>query len=281
MNKEKMAETVSRTLTAVIAFPLIALILIFANTLIIDIFVAIIAIISMYEYYNCFKISKKAKPIQYIGYIICVLIAFVHFIDTRTLYMIMCAIIPISLLISFIHLIISNGKTNIKDVAITILGVCYVPLMTIYLSLIRNMELGNNLNGKMLIWFVLFASWGSDVFAYFIGRHFGKHHFTNISKNKTIEGSIAGIIGAVALGILYTVLCNNVWGTEINYIIIGITIAILSIIGQIGDLAASSIKRYCEVKDFGDIIYGHGGMLDRVDSIIFLLPFAYILFSLL
>lgn len=277
MEKEK----VTRTLSAVIGFPILAILLIFANTLIMDIFTSIIACISMYEYFKCFKASKRANPTQFLGYFYCILIAFTHFVDTHLLYRVMATIIPVSILILFIELIFSNGNKTVKDISITVLGICYIPLMLINLSWIRNLNITSGLDGKILIWFVLISSWGSDVFAYCIGKKFGKHKFTKISPNKTIEGSIAGIIGAVILGIIYSILCNTLWGTGINYILVGIIVAVLSLVGQIGDLAASSIKRYCEIKDFSDLIPGHGGMLDRIDSIIFVLPFAFLLLSLL
>ena len=281
MEKEKRAKTIKRTITGVIALPILAVILIFSNTIIMDIFTAIIACISMYEYFHCFKSTKKANPSQYLGYIFCILIAFTHFVDERLLAYIMVLIIPFSLVALFSELVLSKGEKNIKDIAVTMLGICYIPLMIIYLSLIRNMDLENGLNGKILVWFVLIASWGSDVFAYFIGRHFGKHKLTKISPNKTVEGAVAGVVGAILLGILFAILCNTIWGVGINYLLIGCIMAVLSIVGQIGDLAASSIKRYCEIKDFSELIPGHGGMLDRIDSIIFVLPFAYILFSIL
>lgn len=281
MEKEKRAKTIKRTITGVVALPILAVILIFSNTLIMDIFTAIIACISMYEYFHCFKSSKRANPSQYLGFIFCILIAFIHFVDNRLLTSIIIAIIPSSLVILFAELVLSKGKKTFKDIAVTILGICYVPLMLLYLSLVRNMELNDGLNGKILIWFVLIASWGSDVFAYFIGRHFGKHKLTEVSPNKTIEGSVAGVVGSILLGIIYAILCNTLWNVGINYILIGFIMAILSVIGQIGDLAASSIKRFCEIKDFSELIPGHGGMLDRIDSIIFVLPFAFILFNLL
>ena len=281
MEKEKRAKTIKRTITGVIALPILAVILIFSNTIIMDIFTAIIACISMYEYFHCFKSTKKANPSQYLGYIFCILIAFTHFVDERLLAYIMVLIIPFSLVALFTELVLSKGEKNIKDIAVTMLGIYYIPLMIIYLSLIRNMDLGNGLNGKILVWFVLIASWGSDVFAYFVGRHFGKHKLTKISPNKTVEGAVAGIVGAILLGILFAVLCNTIWNVGINYLVIAIIMAILSGVGQIGDLAASSIKRYCEIKDFSELIPGHGGMLDRIDSIIFVLPFAFILFNIL
>ena len=281
MEKEKRAKTIKRTITGVIALPVLAIILIFSNTIIMDIFTAIIACISMYEYFHCFKSTNKANPSQYLGYIYCILIAFTHFVDERLLTSILIAIIPVSLVVLFAELVLSKGKKTVTDIAVTMLGICYIPLMLIYLSLVRDMELDHGLNGKILIWFVLIASWGSDIFAYFIGRHFGKHKLTAVSPNKTVEGAVAGVVGAILLGILFAILCNTIWGVGINYLLIGCIMAVLSIVGQIGDLAASSIKRYCEIKDFSELIPGHGGMLDRIDSIIFVLPFAYILFSIL
>lgn len=281
MEKEKRAKTIKRTITGVITLPVLAIILIFSNTIIMDIFTAIIACISMYEYFHCFKSTNKANPSQYLGYIYCILIAFTHFVDERLLTSIIIAIIPVSLVVLFAELVLSKGKKTVTDIAVTMLGICYIPLMLIYLSLVRDMELDHGLNGKILIWFVLIASWGSDIFAYFIGRHFGKHKLTAVSPNKTVEGAVAGVVGAILLGILFAILCNTIWGVGINYLLIGCIMAVLSIVGQIGDLAASSIKRYCEIKDFSELIPGHGGMLDRIDSIIFVLPFAYILFSIL
>lgn len=277
MEKEK----ITRILTSVIGLPFITALLIFANTTVMDIFTAIIALISMYEYFHCFKSTNKANPSEFLGYILCILIAFTHMVKGEILIQIIVLLIPTCILILFVEFILSNGKKTVKDIAITMLGICYIPLMLIYLSFISNMNLGTGLTGRILIWFVLIASWGSDVFAYTIGRHFGKHKLTKISPKKTVEGSIAGVIGATVLGIIYAVLCNNLWGTEINYLLIGVIVAVLSVVGQIGDLAASSIKRYCEIKDFSDLLPGHGGMLDRIDSIIFVLPFAFMLLNLL
>ena len=98
-----------------------------------------------------------------------------------------------------------------------------------------------------------------------------------ILTKKSIEGCIGGIIGAVTIILIYTYIANKFWRMEISYYIIALIGIILSIIGQIGDFAASSIKRYVEIKDFSNMIPGHGGMLDRIDSLIFLAPFAYAL----
>lgn len=136
-------------------------------------------------------------------------------------------------------------------------------------------------NGKILIWYVFISAWGTDIFAYCIGIKFGKHKFSKISPNKSIEGCIAGTVGAVICMLIYTFICNTVLNMNINYILISVIGIILSLVGQIGDFAASSIKRYTGIKDFSNLIPGHGGMLDRIDSVIFIAPFAYFLLMLI
>lgn len=163
-------------------------------------------------------------------------------------------------------------KTTIKDIAITFFGICYIPLFLMYMPLLMGSE-----NGKLLVWFIIIAAWGTDIFAYIVGKTMGKHKFSKISPNKSIEGCIGGIIGATVLALIYTLVINTYLGMNINYLYIGGISILLSIIGQIGDFSASSIKRYVGIKDFSNLLPGHGGMLDRIDSLIFITPFAYFL----
>ncbi len=255
-----------RILSSVILFPIMAAIFIFGNTYLVDILLSGITIMSLYEFYKALK--TKTHPIEIIGYIAAAMIAIIHII---------AAIIPTSILILFLKIIITNMKTNIIDIAVTFFGICYIVIFIMFVSLVRE----NINNGKILIWFIFITAWGTDIFAYIIGKTLGKHKFTKISPYKTIEGCIGGTIGAIILSIIYTLICNKIWGLQINYIYITLISCILSIVGQIGDLAASSIKRYTEIKDFSNLIPGHGGMLDRIDSVLFIAPFAYFLLSFL
>lgn len=275
--KEKKITTLKRVMSGLIGFPIIALIFIFANDLIMDIVITITSLLGIHEFFKCFKTAKKANPSKWYAIILSVLLVFTHALSDQAFKEIMIIIIPLSLLVLTIELIISKGKKNINDIAITMLGICYVPLMLVFLSIIR----GRFMNGKILIWYIFLASWGSDIFAYCIGKKWGKHKYTPISPNKSIEGCIAGIVGAVALALIYTIVINTMYATGINYLLVAIITIVLSIIGQVGDLAASSVKRYCDVKDFSELIPGHGGILDRIDSVIFIIPFAYILLGLL
>lgn len=269
--KESIETEVKRISSAIIIFSIVAIILIWGNKYLVDLAIAIVAIMSLHEYFQSFK-AKGEKPITWIGYLAALSIAVVHVIPPEFAIKTIGFILPVSILLLFLQVIITNMKFTIKDVAITSFGICYIVVFLMYISIIREMP-----NGKWLIWFVMLSAWGTDIFAYLIGKTWGKHRFTKISPHKSIEGSIAGIMGAVVAVLLYTIACNNIGGLNINYIYIAVVAVLFSIIGQIGDLAASSIKRYTGIKDFSNLIPGHGGMLDRIDSVIFIAPFAYFL----
>ena len=145
-----------------------------------------------------------------------------------------------------------------------------------FIALLRGLD-----SGRILVWYAIIAAWGTDTFAYLIGMKFGKHKLSKISPKKSIEGAVAGTISAIILVFLYTLIMNKLYSFGYSYIYVAIAGGILSIIGQLGDFAASSIKRYVDVKDYSNLIPGHGGMLDRIDSLMFLAPFAYVIFSLI
>ena len=178
------------------------------------------------------------------------------------------------MLLLFLQVILTEMKTTFKDVAYTLLGILYIPFFLMFLELIRCME-----HGKTLLALCFVIAWATDIFAYLVGRFFGKHTFSKISPKKTIEGSVAGIIASIIISLIYLFIANKFWGIEYSYLSISIISIVLSIISQIGDFVASTIKRFVDIKDYGNLLPGHGGMLDRIDSLIFLTPFAYIIFS--
>lgn len=263
-----------RILSGIIGLPIVALILIYGNIYVIDVVFAIVAIIAMHEYLNAFKDNNK--PVKWLGYLSCLLIAFLHVIPKEYLGYTLGLSISIIIFSLFAKVIFSNMKTKISDIMITFFGICYITLFLTFIPLLNGLE-----NGKYLIWFILIAAWGTDTCAYFVGCKFGKHKFSEISPKKTIEGCIGGTIGSVIIALIYTICINKFLGLNISYIYISIIAVVLSICSQLGDLSASSIKRTVGIKDFGNLIPGHGGMLDRIDSIIFIAPFAYFLLTLI
>lgn len=263
-----------RITSGLLGFPLVLVILLIGNKFVVDIALAIIAILAMDEYFNA--ISKISKPVRWIGYVSCISIAFIHIIPAEILSVLSILAIPTIALILFSQVIATEMKTNFKDIAYTLIGIIYVVLFTMFVAKINGME-----NGNILIWYAIIAAWGTDIFAYFIGRTIGKHKFSKISPKKSIEGCVGGTIGGIVLMLIYTYIVNTFFGMSYSYLyMLGIGF-VLSLIGQIGDFAASSIKRYVDIKDYSNLIPGHGGMLDRIDSLIFLAPFAYVLFTLI
>ena len=260
-----------RILTTVIGIPIVVATLLLGNEYIIGGIALIASIICMYEYFNVIK--KVCKPIKWVGYLSNIVIIGAMFFSKELFQSILVFYIPIVFILLFLQVIITNMKTNFKDVAYTFLGIMYIPFFLMFIELIRKME-----NGKIMIGYVFIISWATDIFAYLIGKHFGKIKFSKISPNKTVEGSIAGIIGTIAFILIYTVIINKYCNAEYSYIIFVVMGILLSIVGQIGDFVASIVKRFVDTKDYGNLLPGHGGMLDRIDSLLFIAPFAYMFF---
>lgn len=259
-----------RVISGVILFAILAAILILGNTRIVNITVSIVAMLAINEYFNSF--SDKKNVDKWVGNLLAILLALIDMIPIQFLFL----IVPLSIALLFFKVIITQMKTNFEDIAISSFGICYIIGFIAFIPFIYALE-----NGKFLIWYLAFAAWGTDTFAYLIGMKFGKHKLTPVSPKKSIEGSIAGVIGNVIISLIYTYCINKFGNMEISYIAISGIAVLLSILAQLGDLSASSIKRYVGVKDFSDLIPGHGGMLDRIDSILFIAPFAYFLLMLI
>ena len=261
-----------RILTTVFGIPIVILVFLYCNKYIIGGVILVASIICMYEYFNAIK--KVSKPVEWIGYLSNIFIICATFLDFENLIKLLVFSIPFIMLLLFLQVILTEMKTTFKDVAYTLLGILYIPFFLMFLELIRCME-----HGKTLLALCFVIAWATDIFAYLIGRFFGKHTFSKISPKKTIEGSVAGIIASIIISLIYLFIANKFWGIEYSYLSISIISIILSIISQIGDFVASTIKRFVDIKDYGNLLPGHGGMLDRIDSLIFLTPFAYMIFS--
>ena len=177
----------------------------------------------------------------------------------------------------FCRMIFENGRFRMGDMAFTIFGILYIPFLLSFAVSIRNLD-----RGFEYIWFVVIGSIITDIFAYFAGVTLGKTKIIpHISPKKTVEGSIGGALGCMLTMMFYGVVIMNRTGIPpiplYHFAIMGILCGVVS---QLGDWAASSIKRSTGIKDFGNLIPGHGGIMDRVDSILFVAPLIYIYVSL-
>lgn len=229
----------------------------------------VISIIGMTELYKIVKIEKSYIGI--LGYLAAITYySLIYFNKDEHLMLLYISF----LLLLMITYVITYPKYRIEQVVVAFFGLFYVSIMLSYLYKVRIME-----NGYILVWLVFIGAWGSDTCAYCTGMLFGKHKIVpNLSPKKTFEGCIGGVLGAALIGFLYALgLGNKITGIENPKLLFAIIGACSSVISQIGDLAASAIKRNYDIKDYGKLIPGHGGILDRFDSMIFTAPIVYYL----
>ena len=219
----------------------------------------VLALIGIGEFYSAVK-AKGFKPTSEIGYLLTVIL-FVS-LSNQNIGDLALFLIVVGLIIVFI-IPIFNLKKNFVDGIVTIAGFLYVSVLLSFLVLI-----GQSANGSLMIWFAFVPAWIIDTGAYFTGRSLGRNKLCpEVSPNKTIEGAVGGLLGGVIATLLlgYVFVGYGLAIPSIHLIILGV---ILGILGQLGDLIASSIKRYTGIKDYGNLIPGHGGVLDRFDSIL-------------
>lgn len=172
-------------------------------------------------------------------------------------------------LILLIMTVFSKNRVNIDQATYIVFSVLYVGYGFEYLVNLRE-------KGLVLVLFIQIMIWATDTGAYFIGKQFGRRKLApTISPNKTVEGLAGGILVAIISGYIYRLVVGPAFLGSLTHLII-ITI-LISIFGQLGDLAESALKRYYDVKDSGRILPGHGGILDRFDSLIFVLPLLHVL----
>jgi phosphatidate cytidylyltransferase len=243
--------------------------------------VSLIAAIGLFEFYNSASAVKNIHPIKPLGYLSIIPLLILG-LGKAGLFKIeagMLAGISACLIIfaGMAIIVFGHKKYNIIDLCVTAFGIAYVPFLMSFLILIRNMD-----NGAILIWIIFIGAWGTDTMAYTCGRLFGKRKIMpEISPKKTLAGAIGGIIGCTALMIIYGVILQNFFGLKVFFVVLALLGVLCGSISQIGDWSASAIKRYVNVKDFGNIMPGHGGVLDRFDSILFVAPVVYYVLTLL
>jgi phosphatidate cytidylyltransferase len=223
-------------------------------------FIMVISLIAMREFYNSIK-TKNFKPSTIICYAASIIYYALLMINKNGDHLGSFLVI-LTLVLLCIPVI--NIKFSFIDSALSLLGVIYVSVFFSFIPLI-NFKVG----GNVLVWLVFITSWGCDTAAYYSGKAFGKRKLCpKVSPKKTIEGSIGGALGAAIITLLFGLIMESRFSimNPIHYAVIGL---ICGAISQFGDLVASSIKRYVGVKDYSNLIPGHGGILDRFDSIIF------------
>ena len=265
---------VNRILVALIGIPLLITVLLKGGFLLL-LFVNFVVLVGLFEFYKMAEIGGK-KPDVNLGYIaglaIPNIIYFVN-VDNSTLVLMPIALLIIALIGK--KVLQNKVENSSRDIGITLLGVIYVSGLFTHLLLMNYLPNG----GKWLLTIQILV-WVCDSFAYFVGMGIGrkifKQGFSSISPKKSIEGSIVGIV--FTIGAIY--LINkyfSIFGTDISTVIVLLFGLLISIVAQIGDLGESMFKREFKVKDSGKLLGEHGGILDRFDSMLFVVPVVYYL----
>ena len=224
-----------------------------------------VSLIGMRELYKVMKVSDEhVTVLELVGYLGAVLYYIAMKADFGN-YGTMAIIISM-ILILFVY-VFGYPKYHAEHVMAAFFGVVYVAVMLSFIYLTRSLP-----DGKFLVWLIFLCSWGCDTCAYCVGMLIGKHKMAPVlSPKKSIEGAVGGVAGAALLGVIYAAATQ---GKMAEYALI---CAVGALISMVGDLAASAIKRNQNIKDYGKLIPGHGGILDRFDSVIITAPVIYYL----
>ena len=224
-----------------------------------------VSLIGMHELYKAMKVKDEEfnilEIVGYVGAILYYVAVFLDFERYGTL-----AVILALVLLMFVYVFL-YPRFEANQVMAAFFGIVYVAVMLSFIYLTRQLP-----GGVYHVWLIFLCSWGCDTCAYCVGMLIGKHKMAPVlSPKKSVEGAVGGVVGAALLGVVYAAVTR---GPVVEYAVICAAGALIS---MVGDLAASAIKRNQGIKDYGKLIPGHGGILDRFDSVIFTAPVIYFL----
>lgn len=261
-------DMLTRIITSIVAL-VVFFVILFLNPIVFTTALSIIILIMLYECFHALQCNKSVKIIGYLSGVVMILGFHLGFYIEA---------LALSIAAFMILVIAMHGKVNHKDILSPAMLTFYI---VTFMSFIVKVRDDFSVYEMMLIFI---CAWTSDTGAYFAGTFFGKHKLIpRVSPKKTIEGSIGGILICSLSCVLYLFIlrCFGREMTGIGYIAVAVAGMAASVMTQFGDLAASAIKRDCNVKDYGKIFPGHGGFMDRFDSVMFIAPFVYYFITLI
>ena len=256
-----------RAISAVILVIIAAITLYFGGALTCLVMCAV-SLIGVMELLSIFGLNKEG-----LGYAAYGATVFYYALLYFDLHQFILPLIAVYMLVILAIYVLTYPNNKNKEIMAAFFAFVYVGVMLSYVYLIRDMK-----HGLILVLLIFVSSWGNDTCAYLVGRAIGKHKMSPIlSPKKSIEGLIGGIVGAGILGVVFGLIYNHFMQVAHSVWIFALIGAVCALPAVIGDLAASAIKRNNDIKDYGKLIPGHGGILDRFDSIIFTAPIMYYL----
>ncbi len=258
-----------RILTGAVLVAILIPVFIFYDTAALPALFAVVAVVSMYEMAKCVGISgKKHLSVTVPAYLLAVILPFYQFTLAENGRPAILAVASLSVFVIYALYVFDVVQKPLSPIAQFLTLLVYVSGATVSIVGVASME-----NGGFILIFLFLGSWLTDTFAYFCGTFFGRHKLIpKVSPKKTVEGSVGAVIFTLVFFTLYGLLVASVTDLTPDYPALMLTGFILSLVSQIGDLNASAIKRRYGIKDYGNLFPGHGGMLDRFDSVIAIAP---------
>lgn len=255
---------VKRIITSIVAICVLVPVLIFSGTPVLPIAVGLATAIGIFEMLKCLGMHKKyvlAIPLYAVAL---GMPSFIRYSDINVGAA--CFIIAVAyLIVMFAAIVWSHGKLKFADGMATFIVCAYIIAAMNSIIYVRDFSD----YGKYLYLLIFLGAWITDTFAYFTGMLFGKHKLIeDVSPKKTIEGSIGGIFFCVVSFVVFGIIMDVFFDRSANILFLAISAVAVSVVSQIGDLIMSVIKRHYGIKDYGKLFPGHGGMLDRFDSIL-------------
>ena len=256
----------TRLISAVVLVAILLAAVFFTPGWVFALLVCALTFMVMYELTNV--VGLKSKPAVVItNYIFAAVFMFMcHFMHPMFYYPV---IIVYCIALSIIC-VLDNKRVKFTDVCASVFIVIYSVVFLLHLVFIRRLD-----NGIAVLFMALLGAYITDTGAYFTGMAIGKHKLIPaVSPNKTVEGAIGGVVSTLVCFMIYGGILTSI-GYTINFLLMGLLAITCGVVAQFGDLTASVMKRSFDVKDFGNLIPGHGGMVDRVDSLMFVAPVVY------
>ncbi len=259
-----------RILSAAVALPLFFLVLFWASEWVLPVVISILCALACYEMLHATQLCRSR-----VLTVVSILLS--AGILPLTIYAGLDSALGILLcgMVLFLCAVISGGKIDFHEIFLAFLASTFLPLALGAVLRIRRMDYG-----MLLVLLPFIAAWLTDTFAYFTGMLFGRHPVAPvISPKKTLEGCIGGTVLCVAVSMLLIPIAHTVWDVSLSAPRLAIIMLFASILSQFGDLSMSYIKRGAGIKDYGKLMPGHGGVLDRFDSVLFAAPTVEILLA--
>ncbi len=267
-----------RILTAGVLIPLLLLILFFSKTLVFPIAWALLSVMAVFEMLSALG-ARRDLALAWPAYPIALGMPFAAYFlsDVKVLWLILFGALTFFLFWLYVVAVFRRGRLTFSSVASIFTAVLYIVVGFLSISLLRY----HTEAGRYLYLLVFIAPWVTDTFAYFTGRFFGRHKLIpEISPKKTVEGAIGGTLFGILSFVVFGLVMQYALGHTPNYAVLAVSGALCAFLSQIGDLIASLVKRERGVKDYGSIFPGHGGVMDRFDSVLTTAPLLYALFSI-